>query len=385
MSGTDVVRRLNTQAVLDAVLDAGACSGADLMARTGLSRPTVHAVCDDLIGRGWLVEPPRGDAGPGRPGRPARRYAPRPGAGSVLAVDMGATSVRAVVADLSGALVGEAGAAFAHPHVGAAERLDLTRATCARALDAAGTAGGRVLGTVLGVPAPVDADGRASADEAYLPGLAALDLPTALAPVVGRARVENDANLAVVGERWRGVARGVDDVVLVLAGERLGAGVCLGGRVVRGHRGGVGEMGFLDLVDGVGGTAAIGSLARRWGSTELGRTVRAEQVVAAAGAGDETARGVVDAVARRIARALAVLATLLDPELLVVGGAVAAAGEVLLAPLRREVAGLTERPVRLSASVLADRGVVLGAVRTALDEVRPRLLDLQPARPRRLS
>ncbi|MBW0094108.1 MarR family transcriptional regulator, partial [Pseudonocardia sp. KRD-188] len=50
MSGTDVVRRLNTQAVLDAVLDAGACSGADLMARTGLSRPTVHAVCDDLIG-----------------------------------------------------------------------------------------------------------------------------------------------------------------------------------------------------------------------------------------------------------------------------------------------------------------------------------------------
>ncbi|MBW0092692.1 ROK family protein, partial [Pseudonocardia sp. KRD-188] len=127
------------------------------------------------------------------------------------------------------------------------------------------------------------------------------------------------------------------------------------------------------------GTAAIGSLARRWGSAELGRTVRAEQVVAAAGAGDETARGVVDAVARRIARALAVLATLLDPEMLVVGGAVAAAGEVLLAPLRREVAGLTERPVRLSASVLADRGVVLGAVRTALDEVRPRLLDLQPA------
>ena len=377
VSGTDVVRRLNTQSVLDAVLDAGPCTGADLMARTGLSRPTVHAVCDDLIGRGWLVEPPRPD--PAGPGRPARIYAPRPGAGFVLAVDMGATSVRAAVADLGGTVTGEAGAAFAHEHVAAADRLALTRDTCARALDAAGAAPGRVLGAVLGVPAPVDAGGRAAADEAYLPGLAALDLRAALAPTVARALVENDANLAVAAERWRGVARGVDDVVLVLAGERLGAGVCLGGRVVRGHRGGVGEMGFLDLVDGVGGTDAIGNLARRWGSAELGRSVRAEQVVAAAGAGDPAARGVVDAVARRIARALAVLSTLLDPELLVVGGAVAAAGEVLLAPLRREVARVTARPVRLAASSLADRGVLLGAVRVALDDVRPRLLDLSPA------
>lgn len=377
MSGTDVVRRLNTQAVLDAVLDGGRSSGADLMARTGLSRPTVHAVCEDLIDRGWLVEPPRPD--PAGPGRPARIYAPRPGAGFVLAVDMGATSVRAAVADLGGAVAGEAGAVFAHEHVAATDRLALTRDTCARALDAAGAGPGHVLGAVLGVPAPVDAGGRAAADEGYLPGLAALDLRAALAPVAARALVENDANLAVAAERWRGVARGVDDVVLVLAGERLGAGVCLGGRVVRGHRGGVGEMGFLDLVDGVGGTAAIGSLARRWGSAELGRSVRAEQVVAAAAAGDPAARGVVDAVARRIARALAVLSTLLDPELLVVGGAVAAAGEVLLAPLRREVARVTARPVRLAASSLAESGVLLGAVRVALDDVRPRLLDLRPA------
>ena len=73
------------------------------------------------------------------------------------------------------------------------------------------------------------------------------------------------------------------------------------------------------------------------------------------------------------------LATLLDPELIVVGGAVAAAGDILLTPLEREVTRLTARPVRLAASTLADRGVLLGAVRVALDDVRPRLLDLQPA------
>jgi predicted NBD/HSP70 family sugar kinase len=373
VSGTTVVRLMNTRAVLAEVLDRGPRSAADLMAATGLSRPTVHAVCDDLIARGWLVEPPRADAG--RPGRPARVYAARPGAGFVLAADMGATSVRAAVADLAGTVVGEAAAAYRHEHVDAPERLAVTHDACLRALEAAGATPGQVLGAVLGVPAPVTAGGHAVATEGYLPGLADLDLRSAL---LVPALVENDANLAVAAERWLGVAHGIDDVVLVLAGERLGAGVCLGGRLVRGHRGGVGEMGFLDLVAGVGDTAAIGHLARAWGSDRLGRPVSAEEVTAAARAGDPAALDVLDAVARRVARALAVLATLLDPELIVIGGAVAAAGDVLLAPLEREVALLTVRPVRLAASSLADRGVLLGAVRVALDDVRPRLLDLQP-------
>lgn len=374
MSGTTVVRLMNTRAVLEEVLDRGPLGAADLMAATGLSRPTVHAVCDDLIARGWLVEPPRADAG--RPGRPARVYAARPGAGFVLAVDMGASTVRAAVADLAGTVAGETATAYRHEHVDAPERLAVTRAACVRALDAAGATPAQVLGAVLGVPAPVTADGHALAVEDYLPGLAALDLRTAL---LVPALVENDANLAVAAERWRGAARGIDDVVLVLAGERLGAGVCLGGHVVRGHRGGVGEMGFLDLVTGVGGTAAVGHLMRAWGSDRFGRAVSAEEVSAAARAGDPAALDVLDAVARRTARALAVLATLLDPELIVVGGAVAAAGDILLSPLEREVARLTARPVRLAASTLADRGVLLGAVRVALDDVRPRLLDLRPA------
>ncbi|MDN5934525.1 MAG: ROK family protein, partial [Pseudonocardia sp.] len=277
----------------------------------------------------------------------------------------------------AGPVVGEAAAGYRHEHVDAPERLAVTHDACLRALDAAGAAPAQLLGAVLGVPAPVTADGHAVAVEGYLPGLAALDLRSAL---LVPAIVENDANLAVAAERWLGVARGIDDVTLVLGGERLGAGVCMGGRVVRGHRGGVGEMGFLDLVAGVGDTAAIGHLARAWGSDRFGRPVTAEEVTAAVRAGDPAALDVLDAVARRIARALAVLATLLDPELIVVGGAVAAAGDVLLTPLEREVARLTARPVRLAASTLADRGVLLGAVRVALDDVRPRLLDLRPAR-----
>lgn len=375
-----MLRRINAQAVLDALLDRGTMSGADLMAATHLSRPTVHGVCDDLIDRGWAVElAALRPAEPSRPGRRARLYGPRPRGGFVVGVDMGATTVRAAVADLRGEVVGEVTERFRHERVPAGERIDATRATLAAALDAAAVRPGQALAGALGVPAPVFPAGHVVAADHYLPGLAALDLRTALAPLVTvELLVENDANLAVRAERWLGVAAGADDVVLVLAGERLGAGVCLGGVIVRGRHGGAGEMGFLHLVEGVGDTDAIGTLARRWGAGVVGPAGRAEDVAGAARRGDRAAIEVLDAVARRIARALAVLATLLDPEVLVIGGAVAGAADVLLEPLRRELARATPARARLAASTLADRGVVLGAVRAALDDVRPRLLDLAP-------
>jgi predicted NBD/HSP70 family sugar kinase len=338
----------------------------------------VHGVCDDLIARGWVLElqalPP---ADASRPGRRARVYAARARGGHVVGVDMGATTVRAAVADLRGEIVGEATAPYRHDRVPAAERIDTTRTALAAALDAARVRPDQVLAGALGVPAPVHPAGHAVAADRYLPGLAAVDLRTALAPLVTiPLLVENDANLAVLAERWLGVAAGADDAVLVLAGERLGAGVCLGGRILRGHHGAVGEMGFLHLVEGVGGTDAIGNLARRWGTGITGPDGRAEDVFDAARRGDPAALEVIDAVARRIGRALAVLATMLDPEILVIGGAVAVGADVLLEPLERELTRATTARARLAASTLADRGVLLGAVRSALDDVRPRLLDL---------
>jgi predicted NBD/HSP70 family sugar kinase len=224
----------------------------------------------------------------------------------------------------------------------------------------------------------VTADGHAVAVDAYLPGLARVDLRTALAPLPAPLIVENDADLAVLAERWRGAAVGCADAVLLLAGERLGAGICVGGRLLRGGSGGAGEMGFLHLVTGVGEPDGIGRLLRR----ATGRPAPA--VLAAAARREPAAVAALDAVAERVGRVLAILATLLDPQVIVLGGAVAEAGDVLLVPLRHAYAGaLRERPLRatpaLAASPLAERGTVLGAVRVALDDLVPRLLDLNPS------
>jgi predicted NBD/HSP70 family sugar kinase len=374
VSTTTVLRRRNTQAVLDVLLTGGAHHGVALMATTGLSRPTVHGVCDDLIARGLAVE--LASVGGRGPGRRPRVYAARAEAAHVVGVDMGEVTVRAAVADLRGDVVGEASARFRDPRMAAQRRLVLVRDTVARALAAARVLPESVHAAALGVPAPVTADGHAVAVDAYLPGLAAVDLHTALRPLLDAALiVENDADLAVLGERWLGAAAGTKDAVLLLAGERLGAGICVDGRLVRGNAGGAGEMGFLHLVSDVGDTDGIGRLLR------FATGVPATEVFAAARRGDPPSLAALEAVSRRVGRVLAILATLLDPQVIVLGGAVAEAGGVLMEPLRRAYEdALQERPLRatpvLAASLLAERGTLLGAVRVALDDLIPRLLDL---------
>ncbi|MEU4287616.1 ROK family protein [Kribbella sp. NPDC026596] len=178
--------------------------------------------------------------------------------------------------------------------------------------------------------------------------------------------VENDANLAVLGERWCGAAEGVDDVIEVLAGERLGAGLYLGGNLIRGTTGAAGELKMASMVEGVDNTDSIGFLARQFGAaavasargprTKAGRSalfsavegdpaaVTSQLVFDVARGGDPLALDVVERVVVRIARVLALLHTLLNPELIVIGGAVAEAGDLLVPGLERQLVSLVDSP-----------------------------------------
>ena len=100
-----------------------------------------------------------------------------------------------------------------------------------------------------------------------------------------------------------------------------------------------------------------------------------EAVFAAAGAGDEEARAIVARVLRWAGSGIVMTAQIVNPEVVVIGGGVAGAGEVLLAPLRERLQAMVRMPPRLEASPLAERGPLLGAVRFALDDLEPRLLD----------
>lgn len=385
-----MLRRVNAGKVLDVLTRARVMTGTGLIEATGLTRATVHAVCNDLISMGWVVE-----HDPGRNasvGRPSRRFEFNSQAGCVLGIDIGATRTTVLVADLRGETIAKAGRSVAGVKA-PGERTELVHETVVDALAAAEVSDAQVLAAGVGVAAPVDREGHILVDDEFWrrfdAGLA--DRLTELHgwPVL----LENDANLATLGEHWRGVGRNVDDLAVLLAGERFGSGLMDSGRLLHGSRGGAGEMVFLKLVEGVGDTHGIARIAREQGAAavadpsvdtslrELAEDgeVTAELVFAAAAAGDEVASGILQLIAGRTARVVATLGILFNPELVVLGGAVAEAAGALLPDIEKQLAGFTTTPPRVEVSPLGDAIVSVGAVRHALNYVEQHALDLELA------
>ncbi|WP_411373963.1 ROK family protein [Arthrobacter sp. MPF02] len=384
-----LLRRVSAGAVLDFMRSSGAVTVTDVMEATGLTRATGIAVCEDLKDRGWIRElENQRIVGGYRKGRPARRFELNERAGVVLGMDIGYSKVTVVVSDLRGNTVGKASRPFDAAGLDAGGRIVHIDDVALAALSSAGTGQQSVLAVCAGVAAPVDRHGDVLAAQKFW-GLFDIDLRRAFQERRGwTVLLENDANLAALGDRWMGAAAGVDDVVVILASERLGSGVIDGGRLVHGSRGSAGELAYLELVEGVGDTFGIAYLARTWAAEALAGTapsalrsiapaqVEAKDVFAAAAEGDAVALGILDRLADRMARVIGTVGTMWNPELVVIGGGVARSAGVMLGPISDRLSRFTATPPRVAVSPLGDSVVTVGAVRGALDYVEKHSLDL---------
>ncbi|KAA9154592.1 ROK family transcriptional regulator [Amycolatopsis acidicola] len=365
VAGPALVRRLNAGRLLDELRRSETMSTNELVEATGMSRPTVHAAAEHLIKLGWASEGSSSKAGRGRP---SRVFSFRETAGYVLGVDIGAHTVRARVADLRGEDVVSMERAFTDPEIGPEERIRQVRELLTDTLAEAELEPGRVLAVCVGSSGPISPDGVVRL-RTGIPGFLDLDLRTEMArgfdwDVV----VENDCNLAAIGERWRGLAVGKDNVVCLLAGERLGAGIILDGRLVRGHRNSAGGVLFLKLMQNPSAGEGVAYLARKFAGKD------APEVFDALVAGDPAAAEVIGRAIEPVASVIATVGMLLDPELVVLSGAVAAAGEALMEPIRRRLAELSIAVPEVAASPLRHNAVVTGAVRLALERAESRYL-----------
>jgi predicted NBD/HSP70 family sugar kinase len=389
-----LIRRVNLGKVL-AVLSAadGPLTGSDLLAVTGLTRATVHAVCNDLIRLGWVRELEARRESGSQLGRPSRWFEFNERAGYVLGVDIGAHSSTLLLADLRGTTL-----ATERVVVGPAEPIaqqgERVQEATRRAARAAGVRIGDILVIAMGFAARVDRQGAVRSENTA--DQASYDARRiALSELVGSTVLaENDANLAALGERWRGVAQGVDDLAVLLAGERLGVGLLESGRLLHGSKGGAGEMAYLDRVEGVGSADGIALLARTWGASAAAAepktlvaelaggvpgAVTAEMVFAAAGQGDRVARDILDRLATRLAIVIATLGTIVNPELLVIAGAVSQSAGAMLDGINDRLPALSVTPPRVATSALGESVVSIGAVRLALNHVHDNALDLDVA------
>jgi predicted NBD/HSP70 family sugar kinase len=193
--------------------------------------------------------------------------------------------------------------------------------------------------------------------------------------------IENDINLAAVGEHWLGIARGVDDFAFLSVGTGLGAGLVLRGEPYRGRNGAAGEVdlvsaGLADDLDPC--AAAVSALAERFAAeatepSELRFPYDARAVFTAARGGDEVALRVVAEEARRIALHITPIVAVTDVALVVIGGGIGANGDLLLERIRSLLAEWLPFPPAVEVSTLGDAAVLSGALavglRSAADNV----------------
>ena len=235
-----LLRRLNAAAVLRAIRTGGSVSRAELSRLTGLSKPTVNGAVELLLESGYLTER-LADAGAStrRPGPRARLLSFRGDLGHVLGIDIGANKVLAIVADLTGEVLGTA-----RRPTGAQERhspeslLGLVDAATDEVLAAAGLDRTSLEAVGVGTPGVVDpVSGRVTLAP-QLGGWEGIRLASRLEPVFPcSVLVDNEVHLSVLAERWRGSAQGIDDALYVQVGVGIGGGVLIGGDVYRGAGG----------------------------------------------------------------------------------------------------------------------------------------------------
>jgi len=378
------LRRLNIARVLSVVMErTEPFTRAELTEATALSTPTVGTVAQTLIREGLIRDL---GAGPSRGGRRPAFMEFNARHGFVAGVSMGATRTRIALADLRG----ERLASRVIPTPGklpppvALARLS---AEIRSLLDEAGIRRERLLAVAAGAPAAVDRDrGIVIALAPYLRGWSDVPMARILSDDLGAPTVvENDVNLAVLGERWRGAAHGHETCAFVHAGSGIGAGIVIDGELHRGHHSLAGEIGLMCMAPehlrrdfGSRGCletlANLKALAARWPG--VGRAERKgwlDALFEGAQNGDGTARKAIDATAALIGIAVTNLSLVLDPSLIVLGGALFEQGGDFAGEVRRIVARVIPSPPALVVSALGNEATLWGSVLVATREARARL------------
>jgi len=375
-----LLRALNERTLLEYLRRHKPTSRAQLARATRLSKPTVSQALASLEDAGLVRA--MGQSISSKGGRIAILYEPNPNAGYVVGIDVGRGWIRAAVANLAGQII--------------ARNDKLNDAQSASALVAlishlardvvadAGLSWSQVVHAVIGMPGVFDEPSKRVLFASNLPEWGRHGLLTELQAAFGLSlSVENDANLAALGERSFGWGSSADTFVYIWVGTGVGMGIVINGALYRGARGAAGEIGFLpfgldEAVEEPGkisdsylgmfeeATSAEG-IVRQARELGLPASLSPKQIFDAAQQGDSKALAVVEQEGQRLALAIAAITAVLDPELIVLGGGIGKRGELLLAPLERRLQQLTPLRPRIVASKLGDDSVLLGSIAIALE------------------
>lgn len=369
----DQLRRANTALVVRTLRDVGPSSRTSIARRTGLAKATVGAIVGELAERSVVVEGDLSSVGRGRPSRPVELAS-----GSVLGLglEVNVDYVAAALVDLAASRVLTTSRQVP-------EGVDALAALQELAVEVQAQAPGRIVGAHLAVPGLVERD---HATVALAPNLGWRDTRPGddLAERLGvPVLVDNDANLAAVAESTHGAALGGASTLYITGTVGIGAGIVQDGRLVRGS-GFAGEVGHMPIGDltrrcgcgrhgcwetTVGLRATLASVGMKPSGTPM---EQAEQVADRASADPEVAAAL-DVLGARLGHGLATLCSVLDPEVVVLGGYFQPLGPWILGSARevveRRLPAVDQHRPDVRVGALGIEAAALGAAEQALTDV----------------
>ncbi|MDR0960521.1 MAG: ROK family transcriptional regulator [Propionibacteriaceae bacterium] len=371
------LREANRARIVETIKSFGGLTQVELADATGLSSATVSIIVKELVHAGIVAT-----RSTSRNGRRAIHVTLARRLGLVAGIHFSRRYLRVALADLSGEIVAEHGLPLSSDHR-ADTGLDRAALLITDMMTSIEAEREELLQVCLGLSAPLSSATGAIYTPGILRGWDGLDIAAALeqrlhVPVL----IDNDANLGALAECRAGAGRESRMVVYLNVNEGIGAGLYLNGDIVRGATGAAGEIGHMSSDENgpicycgnrgclemvAGSRAMLESLRPTHGDLRL------SDLVAKAHEGDPGCRRVIGDSARRIGIALAQVCNILDPERVVVGGAIAATGDLFLDPLRVVTARHTlpgEGPsIDIVAGCLGERAEVTGAIFAALGAV----------------
>lgn len=359
-----MLRGINERALLTYLRAGGAWRASELADQTGLTRASVITVLSALIQKGWvLVESTTTE---GR-GRPARLYRFHGDAGFVLGIDIGAHVVRARVATLDGRALAsiELDVRPSTPRQG---RLDSVQRAADLCLEAANIDRDQVWVSLAGTTGIVDLDSGAVVESAAIADWQGLNLRGELSKrLPGTVFVDHDMTLSAIAEIEQGAGAGADDVLIFHAGNRLGIRVFIDGQPLEGFHRVSGDISRYRLPE---------AGARSWFDPSLeGEMPDIRSLAERVHAGDSQARDELRNIASHLGDIAAVAAAVVDPQLVIVTGPLAAHADIVVSTFLDRIERLCLRPPEVVVSTLGAESVVAGAVRAALRRVEDLLLD----------
>jgi glucokinase len=390
------LRHTNALTVLRLLRESGSCSRADLVRATGLSAPTVTNVVRDLHAANRVAPLGVGKSSGGRPPDMIRFKAER---GCILAVELSASRLSFLLTDLNGAELDTRRFDLARQPTTPEAICKYIAETLRVLLRTQKMRREQLLLLVIGVPAIVNVQDGIVLSISTLDQWRSVPLRTMLNKVVPcLVIIENDTNLAAVGERYRGAAHDERDFILISIGANVGSGIVLNGKIHHGSQWSAGEIGYLRLPDisrraptlhefgELETVLSSAGIMASWRETcgkhnrvksDYPKRMNAIGILNLAQAGDTQARKIAEHRAGLVADIIINLSLVLNPGRILLSGEIGSHPE-LIRCVQAQLLGSEFAVTKVDAGELGSNAVVWGAISTALDEI-PAVLLPQPS------